>query len=99
MLPNECISCDLYWVFKNDMFFVSIMSSNKENPFVTYYIKPKVKPGHSFYIVTHTNPLYTGTIEMVLKYLSRWIINNHKRLGKKRRTETVIITNMDICNA
>ncbi|OAD19064.1 hypothetical protein THIOM_005316 [Candidatus Thiomargarita nelsonii] len=97
MLPNECTSCDLYWVFKEEMFFVSIMS--KENPLVTYYSKPNVKHGHSFYIVTHTSPLYTGTIKTALKYLSRWIINNNKRLEKKRhRAEGFKMTNMDICN-
>jgi hypothetical protein len=98
MQPDECISCDLYWVFKNDMFFVSIMSSNDENTLVTYFFKPNVEHGHSFYVTTHISPLYTGTIETVLKYLSHWIIDNRKRLRKEFRAEKVRITHQDICN-
>lgn len=93
MQPNECTSCDLYWVFKNEMFFTSIMSSNQKNPLVTYLFKPNVEHGHSFYVVTHVSPLYTSTIETILKYLSNWIIDNRKRLHAKQ----VRMTNKDIC--
>ena len=97
MQPNECTSCDFYWVFKNEMFFVSIMSENQENSLVTYFFKPNVEHGHSFYVVTQISPLYTSTLETVLKYLSNWIIDNHKRLRKRRRAEKVRMTNKDIC--
>jgi len=97
MQPHECISCDLYWVFHNEMFFVSIMSSNQENPFVTYLFKPNIEHGHSFYVVTHISPLYTNTIETVLKYLSHWIIDNQMQLRKRLCAEKVKMTHKDIC--
>jgi len=97
MQPHECISCDLYWVFKNEMFFVSIMSSNQENPLVTYLFKPNIEHGHSFYVVTHISPLYMSNIKTVLKYLSNWIIDNRKQLKKRLRVKKVKMTNKDIC--
>lgn len=99
MQPNECASCDLYWVFKNEMFFVSIFSNSQENPLVTYFFKPNVDHGHSFYVVTHVTPLYATTIETVLKYLSNWIINNHKQIRERLTKKKVRITNKDICKS
>jgi len=97
MQPHDCISCDLYWVFKNELFFVSIMSSKQENPLVTYLFKPNIEHGHSFYVVTHISPLYTSTLETVLKYLSHWISDNQKQYRKRHRAKKVKITNKDIC--
>lgn len=97
MSPNECKHCDLYWVFKDRIFFVSIVFSQRENPLLTYHLKSNIKYGHSFYIITNIAPLYTETVKVALEYLSNWIIDNDKLL-EKRITGVLKITDLDICS-
>src|SRR5688500_5354980 len=75
--PASCQTCDLYWVFENAMYFISI-SCIGNNPVVSYS-QEQIDLGdmnRKFYVTTRHCPLTTSTVELILAYLSRWIIDH-----------------------
>ncbi len=97
---DDCRICDLYWVFQNDMFFLSVVSVHSKQPVVTYHRKADVQYGHRFYVETTVRPLTTMTIKTALEYLAIWITDHQAFLENHKTDESkkaVKIINADIC--
>ncbi len=98
--PDDCKFCDLYWVFQNDMFFLSVVSVHTKQPVVTYHRKADIQYGHTFYVETNVCPLTTTAIRTALEYLAIWITDHQRFLENHKMDESekaVIIINADIC--
>jgi hypothetical protein len=95
MSQSDCRICDLYWLFKDMIFFVSIVCSDKQKPMVTYHWKTSVGHGHSFYVVTNRGPLDTSMVNVALRYLTDWVVK-HEKILCERSARVVHVTNVDI---
>ena len=97
--PTDCKTCDLYWAWQEELFFISIESSQDKPPLINYYKKRGIKQGkHSFIVFTHKFPLSIIEIIKVLDFLSKYISEHKKIFLKKVKLEELIkISEEDVC--
>jgi len=82
MSTEHITKCDLYWVFRNRLFFVSITHIISAAPIVSYYRSLDIEHGHSFWVNTNVAPLTKAIVNKGLHYLAAWIENNEKALAE-----------------
>ena len=95
MVPEDCRSCDLYWVYENHLMFVSILADMDQPPRVTAHRKPGVEHGISFFVIVSASWLEHHEVEQTLEHLSRWISRNSGYL-KTLGANPVAIANYDV---
>ena len=94
---TDVVLCDLYWVYKNKLFFVSLTVDQEQKPNVSYFVKSYSKNTYVFYVITHHIPLDRMFVNRSLLYLSQWIEQNQDSLKLKDHQEIVVLDD-DITN-
>lgn len=93
MSPDECTSVDFYWVFHNEIIFVTLWCSKDNQTSVNFYIRDNMI---SFYVRTNICPIATIVVQNVLQNLQVWLLNNsHIRAKIKQKDKPITISNLD----
>lgn len=72
--PDECTHVGVHWLYKDDIYFLSI-SSVESDPYIYCYRKFEQKYCISFNVRTRKKTIEAPDLEAVLIHLSEWIGN------------------------
>ncbi|MBL8194618.1 MAG: hypothetical protein JNM06_12560 [Blastocatellia bacterium] len=96
--PGDCTSCDLYWAWQQELFFVSIVSSQSQTPGVNYCKKSGIKfGGHNFVIFTNQCQISTSEVIKTLNFLSKYVAENKLFIEMAKTEETIKVLDVDVC--
>ena len=83
--PDQCLLCDVYWLFSGDIYFVSVDAASAKNPFVSFHIQARDFCRAHFYVVIARQPIDTVLLETVLTFLAKWIREHPSAFRKTKQ--------------
>jgi len=73
LTPEQCVWCDLYWVFRSRLIFVSICGEGVDQPSVGYWKQPSSAVPYRFVASTRNVPLTKAKVEIAVRWIADWL--------------------------
>ena len=99
MRPDQCLSCDAYWLFSGNTYFVSVDAASAKSPFVSFHVNARDFCRAHFYVVIGRQSIDTALLVTVLTFLAQWIREHPSAFRKtepSRQGKATIIAERDI---